>query len=102
MKRRIILDKPGLLIGEGKDEVTFFEAWLGELGLDDRVQVLEYEGKDKLRSFLTVLRERGGIHRTPLPRRTKRGRKFGSQQKTRPTSGSGMPRCKGGGVRGVR
>ncbi len=39
--------KPILLLGEGKDEVGFFEALLEDLQRSD-IQVEDYQGKDKL------------------------------------------------------
>jgi hypothetical protein len=38
------LSKPKLLIGEGKEEVAFFKAFLSHLNITD-VQVEEYGGK---------------------------------------------------------
>jgi hypothetical protein len=46
--------KPKLLIGEGKEEVRFFESLLRSLGIGD-VQVTDYAGKEKLRAFLITL-----------------------------------------------
>lgn len=46
--------KPKLLLGEGKDEVAFFEAMLKYLGKDD-TQVLDYGGKSKLKQILGQL-----------------------------------------------
>jgi hypothetical protein len=54
------LDKPKLLIGEGKDEVLIFSALLNYLGIDD-VNVEDYGGKDKLPAYLEVLRLRPGF-----------------------------------------
>jgi hypothetical protein len=45
------LTKPRLLIGEGQDEVFFFEALLAHLGIGD-VQVEQYGGKGKLSHYL--------------------------------------------------
>lgn len=58
---RLILQKPGLLLGEGKDEVEFFGALLTDIGLSDRVQVLDYGGVSKLSSFLTDLAQLPGF-----------------------------------------
>ena len=41
------LDHPKLLIGEGKDEVSLFDALLNHLAITD-VKVEEYGGKEKL------------------------------------------------------
>ena len=54
------LDKPKLLIGEGKDEVQIFGALLSHLGLND-VNVEDYGGKDKLPDYLDVLSLRPGF-----------------------------------------
>ncbi|MGB9181416.1 MAG: DUF3226 domain-containing protein [Pyrinomonadaceae bacterium] len=54
------LDKPKLLIGEGKDEVRIFGALLIHLGLDD-VKVEEYGGKDNLPYYLDALVLRPGF-----------------------------------------
>jgi hypothetical protein len=49
------LEKPKLLIGEGKDEVNFFTALLKRLGIAE-VQVEEYGGKPALGAYLKELR----------------------------------------------
>lgn len=54
------LDKPKLLIGEGKDEVQIFGALLSHLGIND-VNVEDYGGKNKLPGYLDVLRLRPGF-----------------------------------------
>lgn len=41
----------GLLLCEGKDEVSFFNAWFTELGMTD-VTVLDYGGKARVTIFL--------------------------------------------------
>ena len=51
--------KPRLLIGEGQDEVFFFEALLARLGVSD-VQVEQYGGKGNLPSDLTDFLARPG------------------------------------------
>ncbi len=48
------IQHPRLLLGEGKDEVAFFEALLKHLGIDG-VQVEDYQGKGKLRDYLGTL-----------------------------------------------
>lgn len=48
------IQKRKLLLGEGQDEALFFTAMLKHLGKDD-VQVLPYDGKQKLSSTLGVL-----------------------------------------------
>lgn len=50
----IAIVKPKLLLGEGKDEVRFFTALLGHLGIAD-VQVIDYGGKTRLKDFLEAL-----------------------------------------------
>jgi hypothetical protein len=55
----VVLSKPKLLLGEGVDEVRFFGALLGHLGIAD-VQVTDYGGKQRLAAFLQTLV-------TPLP-----------------------------------
>jgi hypothetical protein len=52
---RFTIQKPCLLLGEGKDEVEFFGALLHEMGLADSVQVLDYSGISKLPDFLIEL-----------------------------------------------
>jgi hypothetical protein len=54
------LDKPKLLIGEGKDEVQTFSALLTYLRITD-VNVEDYGGKNKLPGYLDVLRLRPGF-----------------------------------------
>lgn len=54
------LDKPKLLIGEGKDEVLFFEALLKHLRIDN-MKVEQYGGKNKLPDYLDALRLRPGF-----------------------------------------
>jgi hypothetical protein len=56
------ISKPRLLIGEGDDEVFFFEALLARLNLDD-IQVEKYGGKDNLSRYLRELRLRPGNER---------------------------------------
>jgi hypothetical protein len=45
------LTKPRLLVGEGQDEVFFFEALLAHLGIAD-MQVEQYGGKGNLSRYL--------------------------------------------------
>jgi hypothetical protein len=59
---RFTPNKPGLLLGEGKDEVGFFNALLLEMGLSDLVQVIDYGGVAKLRDSLTDLSRTPGMH----------------------------------------
>jgi len=54
------LDKPKLLIGEGKDEVLVFEAFLSHLGILD-IQVEDYCGKDRLPDYLDALSKQSGF-----------------------------------------
>src|SRR4029453_10963345 len=51
-----------LLIGEGQEEVRFFNAFLKHLGRRD-VQVEDYGGKDRLPSRLQALSTRPGFSR---------------------------------------
>jgi hypothetical protein len=53
------LSKPKLLIGEGKEEVDFFTAFLSHLNIAD-VQVEQYGGKQGLPSYLRTLVVRPG------------------------------------------
>jgi hypothetical protein len=53
------LSKPKLLIGEGKEEVDFFTAFLTHLNITD-VQVEQYGGKQELPSYLRTLAVRPG------------------------------------------
>src|SRR4028118_420970 len=53
------LSKPKLLIGEGKEEVDFFTAFLSHLNIAD-VQVDQYGGKQGLPSYLRTLVVRPG------------------------------------------
>jgi hypothetical protein len=48
-----------ILVGEGDDEVIFFNAFLSHLGVSD-VQVEKCGGKDKLRLYLRDLKRRPG------------------------------------------
>ena len=53
------LSKPKLLIGEGKEEVDFFTAFLAHLNISD-IQVEQYGGKQGLKSYLRTLVVRPG------------------------------------------
>lgn len=53
------LSKPKLMIGEGNEEVLFFNAFLKHLNLND-IQVEQYGGKQKLASYLKTLQLRSG------------------------------------------
>jgi hypothetical protein len=53
------LSKPKLLIGEGKEEVDFFTAFLTHLNIRD-IQVEQYGGKQGLKSYLRTLVVRPG------------------------------------------
>ena len=59
----ITLTRPKLLLGEGKDEVAFFEALLVEMGLQD-IQVLDYEGKTNFANTLPALIQVSGFRDT--------------------------------------
>lgn len=54
------LEKPKLLIGEGKDELLIFDALLKHLRIDD-IQVEDYGGKNKLPDYLDALVLRPGF-----------------------------------------
>ena len=49
-----ILSKPKLLIGEGKEEVDFFTAFLSHLNISN-IQVEQYGGKQGLSRYLKTL-----------------------------------------------
>ncbi len=56
--RRIVIERPHLLLVEGRDDKAFFEALLRhevEDPLRDRVQIIPYEGAANLRNFLRAL-----------------------------------------------
>ncbi len=55
--RRERITKPKLLIGEGRDEVNFFEALLKHVAISD-TQVESYSGKNGLAGYLNELRAR--------------------------------------------
>lgn len=50
----VVIVKPKLLLGEGKEEVRFFNALLAEQCITD-VQVVEYGGKTRLRDYVEAL-----------------------------------------------
>jgi hypothetical protein len=54
-----VLSKPKLLIGEGKEEVDFFTAFLAHLNITD-IQVEQYGGKQGLPRYLSTLVVRPG------------------------------------------
>jgi hypothetical protein len=51
-RKPLIISKPGLLLCEGEDEVSFFNAWFTELSIIN-VQVIAFQGKSKLATFLS-------------------------------------------------
>ncbi len=53
---------PKLLLGEGEEEVRFFNALLGGLRLTG-IQVARYDGKGRLRGFLDGLKDWSGFSR---------------------------------------
>lgn len=55
------IQKPCILLGEGPGEVSFFTALLDDMGLSDRVEVIEYGGKNSLRNTLRDLPNRSGF-----------------------------------------
>jgi hypothetical protein len=50
----VAIVKPKLLLGEGKEEVRFFNALLAELRITD-VQAVEYGGKNQLKDYVEAL-----------------------------------------------
>jgi hypothetical protein len=52
--------KPKLLLGEGIEEVYFFDALLRHLGIDD-VQVDQYDGKNNIAAGLKAIKDRSGF-----------------------------------------
>ena len=59
-RKPLTLSKAGLLLCEGEDEVSFFNAWFLELGITN-VQVVAYQGKTKLAQFLSDLTKVSGL-----------------------------------------
>ncbi|HBJ83376.1 MAG TPA: hypothetical protein DDZ88_05780 [Verrucomicrobiales bacterium] len=59
-RKPLTLSKSGLLLCEGEDEVSFFNAWFLELGITN-VQVVAYQGKTKLAQFLSDLTKVSGL-----------------------------------------
>ncbi|MDR1279627.1 MAG: hypothetical protein LBK99_02245 [Opitutaceae bacterium] len=55
MHQPITITHPALLLGEGVEEQRLFSAFLRHLEREDSVQILPYEGKNNLRSFLKAL-----------------------------------------------
>jgi hypothetical protein len=53
--------KPKLLLGEGKDEVAFFQALLANLKIES-IQVMEYRGKHGILSGLATIVKLPGFH----------------------------------------
>ncbi|MDR2849568.1 MAG: hypothetical protein LBW77_03380 [Verrucomicrobiota bacterium] len=56
MSKPFSIEKPVLLLGEGREEELFFFALVKHLKLADSIQVIAYKGKDKLAKFLADLR----------------------------------------------
>ncbi len=54
--------QPKLVVGEGSEEVLFFESWLKHLEISD-TQVVEYKGKSMLKPFLAALHRFPGFDR---------------------------------------
>ncbi len=48
----IRIEKPTVLFVEGKDDEGFFIKFLETIDYTDKIQVLSYNGKDKLQDFL--------------------------------------------------
>lgn len=59
-RKPLTLSKSGLLLCEGEDEVSFFNAWFLELGIT-HVQVVAYQGKTQLAQFLSDLTKVSGL-----------------------------------------
>ena len=59
------ITKPKLLLGEGMDEINFFNALLAHLGIND-IQVDEYGGKYRMRAGLKALASRTGFDQVVL------------------------------------
>lgn len=56
-KNNNLINKPKLLIGEGNDEVRFFQSFLKYLNLEN-IMVESYQGKDNLSTYLKTLKVR--------------------------------------------
>lgn len=59
-QRGMAIIKPKLLLGEGIEEVYFFNALLDHLGITD-VQVDQYDGKNKIAAGLKAIKDRSGF-----------------------------------------
>lgn len=59
-RRGMPIIKPKLLLGEGIEEVYFFTAFLGYLGITD-VQVDQYDGKTNIGAGLRAIKDRSGF-----------------------------------------
>lgn len=59
-RKPLTISKPCLLLCEGDDEVNFFNAWFTELGFS-HVQVIAYQGKANLATFLSDLVKASGF-----------------------------------------
>lgn len=59
-QRGLPIIKPKLLLGEGIEEVYFFDALLVHLGITD-VQVDQYNGKNKIGAGLKAIKDRSGF-----------------------------------------
>lgn len=59
-RKPLTISKSKLLLCEGEDEVSFFNAWLPELNISD-VQVIPYQGKTKLSGFLADVTKTTGF-----------------------------------------
>lgn len=56
-----VLQKPVVLVVEGKDDERFFSAFFKHLGLEHRIEVVESKGKDKLPAVLRTLKTNPGF-----------------------------------------
>jgi hypothetical protein len=59
-QRGMPIIKPKLLLGEGIEEVYFFDALLDHLGIND-VQVHQYDGKTNIGAGLKAIKDRSGF-----------------------------------------
>ncbi len=53
-QKKIKIEKPKIIIGEGKEEEIIFDKLIDFLSIDD-IQVFKYNGKDNLKNFLKTL-----------------------------------------------
>ncbi len=56
----LVISRPKLILGEGKEEERFFTALLCHMGIDD-VQAVQYYGKDRMQAGLNAIRMASGF-----------------------------------------